>query len=388
MEVIFVIGAAQAFFLPFLIFNKAEKSRADGVLAFWFVLIGLALLSHYLEVTGRATDYPVFLGFSTSFPMLMGPAAYVYALTVTRGDEALKPVLLLHALPYLVFTAIVFLKLFVYSSGSIEADRLAIEDPNVPVFMALGLFRIFLGPVYLVLCLLVLKKHKRKIADEFSYTRDIDLAWLKKVVLAMLAIWITVVAVNVMGNFNDWIPIEQGDNLIYLTVTAVVFFGGFYGIKQQVIFASPEEPRIEVSKPDDDTEKDAVDDGEEARYQKSSLTGEQSRTILERLLEYMDDEKPYLDGKVSLSQVADHLGVSSNHLSQVINQNLDRNFYDFINAYRVDLVKRRLAESAGSRPNILAIAYDAGFSSKSSFNEVFKKSTSLTPSQYWKKLGN
>lgn len=388
MEVIFVIGAAQAFFLPLLIFNKTEKSRADGVLASWFVLIGLALLGHYLEVTGRATDYPVYLGFSTCFPMLMGPAAYVYALTVTRGDEALKPVLLLHALPYVVFTAIVFLKLFAYSSGSLEADRLAIEDPDAPVFIALGLFRIFLGPVYLVLCLLVLKEHAEKIADEFSYTRDIDLAWLKKVVLAMLTIWITVVAVNILGNFNDWIPIEQGDNLIYLAVTAVVFFGGFYGIKQQIIFASPEEPRVEASKPDDDTEEDAVDDGDEPRYQKSSLTGKQSSAILERLLEYMDVEKPYLDGKVSLSQVAEHLDVSSNHLSQVINQNLDRNFYDFINAYRVDLVKRRLAESAGSRPNILAIAYDAGFSSKSSFNEVFKKSTKLTPSQYWKKLGN
>jgi AraC-like DNA-binding protein len=71
----------------------------------------------------------------------------------------------------------------------------------------------------------------------------------------------------------------------------------------------------------------------------------------------------------------------------VINENLEKNFYDFINGYRVDMVKQRLAESTGSRPNILAIAYDAGFSSKSSFNEVFKKNTKLTPSQYWKKLG-
>ncbi|MEE4292608.1 MAG: helix-turn-helix domain-containing protein [Xanthomonadales bacterium] len=379
MEVIFIIGAAQAFFLPLLIFNKAERSRADYVLAAWFVLIGLALLGHYLEVTGRAADFPIFLGFWTCFPMLMGPAAYVYALAVTRGDEVLKPTLLLHALPYLVFTVIVFFRLFAYSSGSVEADRLAIEDPSTPVFIALGLFRIFLGPVYLVLCLLILKRHARRIADEFSYTRDIDLGWLKKVILAMLTIWITVVVVNIMGNFNDWISIEQGDNLIYLTVTAVVFFGGFYGIKQQIIFASPAGPPAAVSVTDND--------GKETRYRKSSLNGEQSRAILGKLLEFMDEEKPYLDGKVSLSQVADRLGVSSNHLSQVINENLEKNFYDFINGYRVDMVKQRLAESTGSRPNILAIAYDAGFSSKSSFNEVFKKNTKLTPSQYWKKLG-
>ena len=380
MEVVFVIGAAQAFFLPFLIFNKAEKSRADYVLASWFVLIGLSLLGHYLEVTGRAADFPVFLGFSTCFPMLMGPAAYVYTLAVTRNDEALKPVQLLHALPYLVFTVIVFLRLFVYSSGSVEADRLAVEDPDTPVFMALGLFRIFLGPVYLAFCLHILRKHSRRIADEFSYTRNIDLGWLKKVVLSMLTIWVTVVMVNILGNFNHWIPMEQGDNLIYLAVTAVVFFGGFHGIKQQIIFSSPAGPHLPVSVPDEDHK--------EGRYQKSSLTGEQSRAILDRLTGFMDEKKPYLDGKVSLSQLADQLDVSSNHLSQVINENLDMNFHDFINGYRVDLVKQRLAESTGTRPNILAIAYDAGFSSKSSFNEVFKKNTQLTPSQYWKKLGN
>jgi AraC-like DNA-binding protein len=379
MEAIFIIGAAQAFFLPLLIINKTERSRADYVLASWFVLIGLSLLSHYLEVTGRSADYPVFLGFSTCFPMLMGPAAYVYTLAVTRNDEVLNPILLLHALPYMVFTTIVFLRFFMYSSGSVEADRLAIEDPDVPVFMALGLFRIFLGPVYLVFCLIILKRHTRRIADEFSYTRDIDLGWLKKVVLSMLTIWVTVVAVNIMGNFNDWIPIEQGDNLIYLTVTAVVFFGGFYGIKQQIIFSSPAQWRSRDSTPDDEQK--------EARYQRSSLSGAQSLAILERLLELMDEEKPYLDGKISLSQVAACLDVSSNHLSQVINENLDKNFYDFINGYRVDMVKQRLAEPSDSRPNILSIAYDAGFSSKSSFNEVFKKSTMLTPSQYRKNLG-
>ena len=379
VEVIFVIGAAQAFFLPFLIFNKAEKSTADYVLACWFVLIGLALLSHYLEVTGRAADYPVFLVFSTCFALLMGPALYVYTLAVTRNDEALKPILLLHALPYLVFTTIVFLKLFVYSSGSVEEDRLAIEDPDVPVFIALGLLRIFLGPIYLVVCLFILKKHTRRIADEFSYTRDIDLGWLKKVILSMLTIWVTVVAVNIMGNFNDWIPIEQGDNLIYLTVTVVVFFGGFHGIKQQVIFSSAVESRSQIPTPDDDKK--------EARYSRSSLSDKQSRAILKRLLEFMDEEKPYLDGKISLSQVAARLDVSSNHLSQVINENLDKNFHDFINGYRVDMVKQRLAEPSDSRPNILSIAYDAGFSSKSSFNEVFKKSTKLTPSQYRKNPG-
>ena len=378
MDVIFVIGAAQAFFFPLLILNKGGKSTADYVLACWFVLIGLALLAYYLEVTGRAADYPVYLGFSTCLAMLMGPAAYLYVRAVTHNDQPLRPVLLVHALPYVFFTLVVFVKLFMYPGDSVEADRLAIEDPDTPLFTALGLARIFLPPAYFVYCLVILRQHARRIAQEFSYTENIDLQWLKQVILALLTIWVVVVVVNILGNFNDWIAMETGDDLIYLTVTAAVFFGGFHGIRQQVIFSTASVDGSEGG--------EGGDSGPAGQYLRSSLTPEKSRKILERLLHHMEEDEPYLDGRVSLAQVADGLGVSANHLSQVINENLGRNFYEFMNGYRVERVKRRLADPAERDTSILSIAYDCGFNSKSSFNEVFKKSTGRTPSQFRKQL--
>jgi len=96
----------------------------------------------------------------------------------------------------------------------------------------------------------------------------------------------------------------------------------------------------------------------------------------------METEKPYLEPKLTLSSLADELEISANHLSQVINQYEEKNFFDFVNSYRVEEYKERATDPAYQNFSILAIALDSGFNSKSSFNQVFKKFTGKTPSQY------
>ena len=100
----------------------------------------------------------------------------------------------------------------------------------------------------------------------------------------------------------------------------------------------------------------------------------------------METEKPYLDGKLSLKKVATDLGISTNYLSQVINENLNKNFFDFVNEYRVEMVKEMIIDPSNKNYTLLAIAYDCGFNSKSSFNSIFKKHTGLTPTEYQKSL--
>jgi len=66
----------------------------------------------------------------------------------------------------------------------------------------------------------------------------------------------------------------------------------------------------------------------------------------------------------------------------VINTRLQQNFFDFINHYRIEKVKKDLADPQKKNLKVLAIAFDAGFNSKSSFNAIFKRHTNLTPSEY------
>ena len=96
----------------------------------------------------------------------------------------------------------------------------------------------------------------------------------------------------------------------------------------------------------------------------------------------MDKEKPYLNSTITLNDLSEKLAVSSHNLSEVINTRLQQSFFDFINTYRVEEVKKALTDPAKSHYTLLSIALDCGFNSKTSFNTVFKKHTRLTPSQY------
>jgi AraC-like DNA-binding protein len=94
----------------------------------------------------------------------------------------------------------------------------------------------------------------------------------------------------------------------------------------------------------------------------------------------MKKEKPYLNPKLALTELAQSLSISTNHLSQIINQYEQVNFHDFINKYRVEeFIQKAQSNKSFS---LLGHAFDSGFNSKSTFNGVFKKFKSVTPSKY------
>jgi len=120
----------------------------------------------------------------------------------------------------------------------------------------------------------------------------------------------------------------------------------------------------------------------DSKYASSSL-GERDLNSYKTLIgEFMDKEKPYLDNELSIRKLASVLDMQPHHLSQVINSSFDMNFYTFVNNYRIDEVIRLMKEPERNHHTILAIAYDSGFKSKSSFNTIFKKMTGKTPSEY------
>lgn len=122
------------------------------------------------------------------------------------------------------------------------------------------------------------------------------------------------------------------------------------------------------------------------KYKGSSLNPNEVREYLQKLLHLIEVEKVYKDEKISLHSLAEKLSISPRYTSQIINEQLGKNFYELINQYRVQEAQKLLMSSPASHMSILEIGYEVGFSSKSAFNRAFKKFTQITPTQYKKKI--
>ena len=98
----------------------------------------------------------------------------------------------------------------------------------------------------------------------------------------------------------------------------------------------------------------------------------------------MDEGQLFRDPNLTLNGLAGRLGISSHNLSEIMNTRIKMNFFDFVNSYRVEQVKKDLNNPQKDNLTLVAIAFDAGFNSKSSFNAIFKKHTGKTPSEFRK----
>ena len=120
------------------------------------------------------------------------------------------------------------------------------------------------------------------------------------------------------------------------------------------------------------------------KYEQSRLTETEKLEYLQKINSYFETQKPYLNPELKITEVAKQLNVSVKYLSQVINESLGKNFYDFINSYRIEEAKRQLINEIDSKKTVLEVLYESGFNSKSAFNSAFKKHTGFTPTEFRK----
>ena len=123
------------------------------------------------------------------------------------------------------------------------------------------------------------------------------------------------------------------------------------------------------------------------KYEKSKLDESEAERIIAILEERMNNERPWLQSELSITEVARDIGVSRHQMTQAINEHLGMNFNTYVNGYRIRHIvsEMKKVSSDRSRRTFLELALSAGFNSKSSFNRVFREMTGMTPSQYRRK---
>jgi AraC-like DNA-binding protein len=156
----------------------------------------------------------------------------------------------------------------------------------------------------------------------------------------------------------------------YSALLALVYILGFYGLQQKTISQYTEKEVHEIR-----------------NAPALNIPPDRREVIRKKLLDYFEKEKPYLISELSMMMLSEKLEVPRHHLTEVLNNDLGRNFFQFVNEYRVESVKQMLSDPT-NRYSIEAIGYECGFNSKSSFFTVFKNLTGKTPQEYRNSLNS
>lgn len=225
---------------------------------------------------------------------------------------------------------------------------------------------------YILASLLLLQKHEKRI-ELFNSNRElVDLKWIKQIIFSLIAISIFIIVYNLIiseGNLNIF---GNGFSLI------ILLFLAYNTLKQKEIFLISEE----------ELEKVLEEKSQEQKGKQKLLSDEEIIVLRNKLELLMKEKRPYLEGDLSLSKLAEFIGTTPHHLSYLLNEGFNKNFFQYVNHYRVEEAKKLLLNEEYKHISIIGIAYDSGFNSKTAFNTVFKKETGMTPSLFKKNSGS
>lgn len=384
---IYLAGIAITLFLAILLAGKRNKDIADIILVIWLFFIAFHLLLYYLFIADKIYNNPYFLGIQLPYPLFHGPFLFLYTTAITRRHQKFEIRWLFHFLPVITIYAIMIP--FFALPGSEKIHVFKNHGAGYEWITSLNFWLIIAsGIVYVIASLLLLRRYRKSIEEEFSNTEKINLAWLRYLIYGIAVIWGAVL----IGK----------DYIIFSFAVLYVFFLGYFGIRHVGIFisAEPAAPALSPEFPETISKENGAVSGiltsgshhpgkkeqeifaQKIKYEKSGLSEEQAKLIHEKLAACMTVQKPYTDFELSLAGLAKSLEVHPNHLSQVINSFEGKNFYDFINKHRVDEFKRLALLPVNSNYTLLSLAYDCGFNSKTSFNRNFKKVMGVSPSEW------
>ncbi len=370
-----------------LLFTKnAAKSYSDYVLSFlllvhcWSVILFLILYSEYILLFPHV--------FKTGLPLnfLIAPLSYLYVRGVLYNEKKFQTRDLVHAIPFVI----VFINYIPFYLLPVNEKLIVIQNslnywPDTFKYQA-GflpenfsiLFRLILAIIYLVLQWNLIFSYK-KVHNESSIQIQISnvLKWLK-----LFTITSTVIFFGIIGFMLTvfFLPSYYNDDLLMQIPSLLVSVGFF--VMAAYILTHPEIlsglPFVKYK----EVPSGVVND----KNYLLPYINEDYKDEMEKILHFFETEKPFLNKELNINQVSVALDIPSRELSFIINNHFGQRFNDFLNKHRIEYITKKINKEYLSNFTIEAIASEAGFASKSTFNLAFKKHHQCTPSEYFSKF--
>ncbi|MGX5202107.1 helix-turn-helix domain-containing protein [Aliikangiella sp. IMCC44632] len=367
-EILIIIGISQGLVTSVLLLTSKENQYSKRILGFTVLVFCIANCRVLLHSSGL-WDVAVFRFFPVGMELFLPPLVYLYVLSLTESDFKIKKQYLWHFIPgglYAVFDISVYL-LALGQETMAAKDELSrqlyfdqanwLEDYLIVIST---LTYVVFGYVKIANYLTWLKQFKQ-------YKSFPIFSWLRGIIFWSAILGLVLMTNQLLDTFSLWV--EQPSyrwRFFNLFLAFMTYYLGFMGYKN---------------------------DGLKVHLSQTNLTSlakklsqSQVQSIEQELLHKLDKEAVYLDGSLTLKQLAVELNVTSENLSLVVNQKFAMGFRDLINTYRVDRVKQQLSDNTNANISMLDLALESGFNSQASFYRAFKKHQGLSPKAFLAQL--
>lgn len=354
ITLVITLGVIQGYFFCIIFINKKTGNRkANLILAVLLFFISTSICSSILIFTNLYIYVPYFVRLEIvllfTFPSLL--YFYVKALTVMNFNFKVKH--LIHTIP-IIASILVLLPFFLKDSRfKIEYVNLMLSGKSNTLDIVLIIILNIIELIYVIKILNIIKNHQSIIKTNFSSTEHIDLSWIKVVtILYIIAIFFALIT-SCLIIFLKY-PYYLFYKYLPLFVSISIFYIGYKGLLQKDIFVEFVNYDIPVNKNDE--------------------------KLFKKIEHYIENEKLFKNPDLNLSLIEKKVNISREKIAEIIFNNAGKNFYDYINKFRIEEAKNIIFKS--NKNNLLNISFDVGFKSKEVFNRIFKQNTSMTPIQF------
>jgi AraC-like DNA-binding protein len=350
MSTIAWIGFCQSLFCAILMFTKKENTLSDRILSGWLSLLAIEFMICGLdyEIYGQ----PLLSG---SF-LLFNPCLFLYISSLTRSQFTLRWIQILHLLPFAFFEIVIYIIRQPFS-----LDTFFIHDHYFIFRLIFSISLLISWCVYIPLSLILVNRHRIYLKNEWSNIEENEsLGWVLAFTVFYVVFCIFAVLITSIAYFKHLNPLTP-HIYNYTTLLLLVYIMSFYGLRQKVTL-----------KKTSSVEKILTP------YKTSTLNIETKQYIQQRIIQYFEKEKGYLNPDLNMNVLSVQLKIPKYQITEVLNTTIGMSFFQIVNHYRVEEVKKMLSNPQ-NKFSIEAIGYDCGFTSKSSFYTVFKNMTGETP---------
>lgn len=374
-EAILYVGLAQSLFAVFALATRKQVSLPDklligGLLVFALKFVILIVYSEH----GEFFDVQFSHGL---IPLTFGPILYLYTSYLVADRKRFRPLDLLHFVPFVVIT----LAYFIFFQDVVDFSDEAYLKQDAHLWVRVTFAFVFFTSViaYTVLTFVKLINFRKTIEAQFSH-RDaqVRLFWLNFIALLFSLSGLVVI---IAGAYNAIMFKKMVDTslLSHIGLTSVAYCISYFGLRQPVLYRT--EYTIEETEELEPIKPEANEKENRPRF-----TETEAERLTERLILHMNEERPYLNPELTLGELSAQINLAKHELTDLLNVHIGKNFFTFVNEFRLKAVVRRLANPDYDHLTIIGIANDCGFNSKSTFNSLFKQFTGKTPSEYKKEL--